>query len=87
MGEIARTDYPVSVFPNPAVNQLAVGGWQLAISNTEIYDAFGKLIFSQQQEANSQRLITIDVSDFAPGIYFIRMGDGKNFHQAKFVKM
>jgi len=50
---------------------LAISSWQLAIERIEICNALGQKVFSQKSEAGSQRLITIDVSELKPGIYFL----------------
>lgn len=52
----------------------------------EVYDVLGNLIISRQLKAKSQKQIAFDVSHLVSGVYFLRISDGKNFRQAKFVK-
>jgi hypothetical protein len=76
----------IIMYPNPAKNQLAIGNKQLAIKNVQIYNMHGQCVFIRNPESGAQHKITIDISDFVSGIYFIRLYDGKNIRTAKFVK-
>ncbi|HLG33332.1 MAG TPA: T9SS type A sorting domain-containing protein, partial [Bacteroidia bacterium] len=75
----------IKVFPNPAGNQLAVISWQLAISEIEIFDAFGRQVFSQRLTTNDKQK-AIDVSGFVRGVYFARVQTEKGIRTAMFVK-
>lgn len=59
----------LSVYPNPAGNQMAVGNVQLANGVIEIYDLFGRKVF--MQITKSEKQIAVDVSAFANGIYML----------------
>lgn len=69
---------PVSVFPNPAVNELQLSE---TVSRVVVYDAAGKEILST---INTDH---VDVSALAPGIYVIElMDDNGILSHSKFVK-
>ena len=67
----------VNVYPNPATDQVAVYGLQVAISNIELFDAFGKQVLVQAQTSNHKPQ-TINVSYLNPGIYFLRVTDSES---------
>ena len=75
----------VFVYPNPAGNELRIQSAELKIESVEIYDVIGDKMFSRHPAVGSQQL-SIDVSEFTPGIYFVKVkGEGKE-HITKFVK-
>lgn len=61
----------LQIFPNPATNQIEVRNPKSEIRNIEIYNIMGKKIFSEPETSN-QKLVTLDVSNLSPGIYFVR---------------
>jgi hypothetical protein len=79
MEEITETS--ISIFPNPAITELRIKNEELKIERIEIYDVFGKKLFSQISGLTSQ--ISIDVSHLPPGIYFVTI---TNSEQQKFTK-
>ncbi|HLG35058.1 MAG TPA: ThuA domain-containing protein [Bacteroidia bacterium] len=83
---ILPRDEAISIYPNPVKNKLAIGNKQRPIVRVEIIDLLGQKIYSAKPETRSQKSTIIDVSHLASGIYFIRLSDGKNMQQAKFVK-
>jgi len=74
------------LYPNPAENQLAVSKRQLAITKIDIYDALGRHVYSRKPEASSKQQIAIDVSDLAPGIYFLKIISGNSSAMKKVIK-
>jgi hypothetical protein len=68
----------VSIYPNPAVNQLSI---QNEIPNTaySIYNAQGKVMLNTTSNS-------INVQDFPVGNYFIRMQLEQNFKTISFIK-
>lgn len=72
----------ISIFPNPASDQLFVNctgsGYTL-----EITDAAGKLVVSQKVNTPQQ---VIDLSAFNSGVYFIRCSDAEKVIVRRFVK-
>jgi hypothetical protein len=86
--EEANTEL-VSVFPNPARDELSFTSYTLLEkAEIEIYDAIGQRVFLQLQILNLKPQTTLDVSSLPSGIYFVKITDAKgNKTAAKFVKM
>ncbi len=61
----------VYVYPNPATNFITVNGIAQAEYPVEIYSSFGLLLVSTTTSANAK----IDVSSFAAGLYFVKVGN------------
>ena len=72
----------VSVFPNPATENITLEFYNPHFENQSVYifDATGKLI-SEHQNINTEKL-KMDVSEWKRGLYFIKTIDGAG--QAKF---
>ena len=61
----------LKLFPNPTTGLITIDYPGLFISNINIFDVSGKLIFSDEQvNANAKN---IDISSFSNGIYFIQI--------------
>lgn len=74
----------ISVYPNPAVTQLSVIGYLFSENSAvEIYDVHGKRIFSQQVKVNTRQPLTIDVSAWMQGMYFVTVTAGNNVFTEK----
>ena len=60
-----------SIYPNPTSNKLTVdlGDLNGVITTIKLYDASSKLIFKQESTSSQ----TIDVSEFAKGIYLLEL--------------
>lgn len=72
---------PVSVYPNPSSNKLLIETQkEIKIS---IYDAAGKLILDERSINENYNL---DVSNYAKGLYFLRVSDSKISQTIKFIK-
>jgi hypothetical protein len=56
------------VFPNPASSRITIENTRNA--KIELYDFTGKILFNGQSTSSS---LNIDISGFAPGIYFLRI--------------
>jgi hypothetical protein len=63
----------MSIYPNPTDGLTKIEFTQLLHLNTEIQivDGFGRVIKSLQMENNHSEYLTIDVSEWDPGIYFV----------------
>ena len=75
----------ISISPNPAANQLAIGSRQQAIEGVEIYNVLGEKLNIGQLTANNNQL-TLDVSKLNSGIYFVNVKTKEGIRTAKFVK-
>jgi hypothetical protein len=63
----------IAIHPNPATDYITISNAEMSLKNYSIYNAIGKLILK-----NSFNKITeneIDISDFEPGLYIIRVVD------------
>jgi photosystem II stability/assembly factor-like uncharacterized protein len=77
-------DNTIRIYPNPANGELKITGLG-ENANIEIYGQQGELIHSNQNIPNNY--ITLDISNFAKGIYFVKVNNGQgNFRGGKFVK-
>ena len=72
----------LSVFPNPAVNQLTVTS-EKTLNNVELLDALGRTVLTQTSNANRFQL---DLSQIPSGIYLLRATDGERMFTQKVVK-
>lgn len=82
----------LSVFPNPIHGELSLlADWEPGERTVLIFDAAGKLVKQVEDVANAgQDMLTIDVGNLLPGVYFVKIlaGNGQRFLlQDKFVKM
>ena len=79
----------LSVFPNPASDRLNVSFVTDEVSSIEckILDMTGKLLYSKHIESDGGLIEeSVNVSDFATGIYFLRIETAKGTTIEKFVK-
>lgn len=79
-------DNSISIFPNPTGKELRIKNAKLRIESIDIYDAFGKLVYSQKPKASSQPSAAIDLSTLENGIYFVRLKTDRGNSVTKFVK-
>ena len=70
----------LSVYPNPATNLLNISSSQ-AIKEVEIIDAVGRFMYHGKYHSGK---VTLDVSSWGPGSYFVRVNNGET---VKFVKL
>ena len=65
VGELSQS---LKVYPNPAGEYLYVEG---GMTSLEVYNALGQRLLSQQVTGHAK----IDLSDYTPGIYFLRVSN------------
>ncbi|MBK5286557.1 MAG: T9SS type A sorting domain-containing protein [Bacteroidia bacterium] len=76
----------LSIYPNPATNEIRIQNSAFRIKNVEVFDALGEKHNSSFNILNSE--FTIDVSSLRSGIYFITLTDETgNRVVSKVVKM
>lgn len=63
----------VLVFPNPANNELFIKLTNESFTSLEIINDCGQLVFSSSEKPNAQKIIPIETSSFASGVYAIRI--------------
>ena len=73
----------IKVYPNPVLNELTIeidGNNQR--QNFEILNAIGEVVF----KGNFVEKTIVQTSNFAPGMYLIKLENGKPFEFKKFIK-
>ena len=58
----------VEIFPNPAKEKVVLKS-EFKIMSVQLFNSFGNLVFTSKQNDFS---ITLNISDLAPGIYFVK---------------
>ena len=71
-----------NLYPNPANDNLYIDA-KVKINEVVIYDVYGR---SQQSTVNSQQSLSIDVSNFNSGIYFVKIVTDNGEVVKRFVK-
>ena len=74
----------LTISPNPATNELRIHNTEFKIENIEILNATGELTFTQQASDDVQK--TVDISQFPPGIYLVRLKTDNGIHWTRFIK-
>ena len=65
---------PLSLYPNPSQNFIYIEGTSEALSSVQIFNVLGQEIpFGSIQ--NNQNKLTIDISSFGSGIYFLKTNE------------
>ncbi len=68
-------DETISIYPNPTANLVNIELETSVDASVSVYNYAGLQMINKKIEGN---LLTIDASDFVPGVYFLRvMNDGK----------
>ena len=68
----------VKVFPNPVYDRFELD-WKDVIYDLNIYDMYGKLVYSSKNNAT----ITLDVEDWSSGIYILELKDVSSWRTVK----
>ena len=93
--DLSGYEFPrITISPNPATNEITVQSSQFKIESVEVYDVVGKkcqslVVSSQlsaQQLTTDYEPLTLDISQLAPGLYFVKMKTKEGARAAKFVK-
>jgi hypothetical protein len=77
---------PIHIYPNPASNKLTINLSQLKnLQNTSvsIYDIQGKLLL---QQSITQPQTELTITQFAKGVYIVKVNNDKDTLISKFVK-
>jgi uncharacterized repeat protein (TIGR02543 family) len=72
----------ISIYPNPAKNRIYISS-NTIIDEILVYNIFGKIVHKSSKSDNS---LTIDISDYAKGIYVVRVFTDGNSQTKKIVK-
>ncbi len=73
----------VSVYPNPAVNNLTFKSSNNEIGSFEIYNTRGQLLINTEGNLSDT---TIDISTLDKGVYMLKVSNNNNYQTFKFIK-
>jgi len=78
----------ILVYPNPVQGKLTVGNINQPVESVSIFNAMGERVsfLLSPNSTNTNGDLMIDVPDFLPGIYFLRINTGDKIYQSKFIK-
>jgi len=82
--ESINNDNAFTIFPNPAQNILSLNFNNQYLSNAivQIADIQGRILYKSQIQANNE-ILTIPLSKFSKGIYFIRLMNDNRLNSVK----
>ena len=84
INEMGET-YNISLYPNPAQNQITISSENIAINKLEIFDITGKLVFkpSLREATATWQSQSVNIENLQKGVYFIKIN---NTETLKFIK-
>ncbi len=76
----------VLVYPNPSDGKfsVAITNYELGITNVEVYNILGEIVYSSSSVGHSQ--LSIDISNMPAGVYSLKITTGKGVQYQKLVK-
>jgi hypothetical protein len=66
-----------NVYPNPASTDVLIEASNAAITDLQIYDLMGQLVWKQNV---TDAQVSVSVADFTPGTYMVRVQIGEGFY-------
>lgn len=76
VAEVARENQ-FSVYPNPAANLINIEGAKAGMFSAELFNVLGERVnYRTVKQSNS---LSIDVSEFSKGVYFLQITDENNY--------
>ena len=85
INEIESYKNKISLMPNPARDELRIMSDELRIKNIEVCDVLNNVVLVEGAEA-IEKNIKINVSNFAKGVYFVKVFGDKGIAIKKFIK-
>lgn len=85
INEIESYKNKIKLMPNPAKDELRIMSDESGIKKIEVCDVLNNVMLAESAEAK-EKSITINVSNFASGTYFIKVFSNKGIAVKKFVK-
>jgi hypothetical protein len=91
ISEISTMDENISIYPNPAVNELfiSINAEIKGIVDLKIFNINGQMVYNNQLHLSTgkEELIKLNIQDFKKAIYFMMITSGKNtIFKGRFVK-
>lgn len=83
-----KTQSQLLVYPNPSTSKLTINLESKNFNNNvwvSIYSSNGQEVYNSEFKSNAQN-IEVNTSNFAEGIYFIKVSDKAKSYTAKFIK-
>jgi hypothetical protein len=74
-----------AIYPNPATNAITVGSKEFEVNKVEILNFLGQTVLSQNENLKQDE-IRIDISQFKPGNYILKITADNEVFAQKFVK-
>ena len=75
----------ISVYPNPAKEELTVNGFRFPAGKIEFYNVLGELVFSKDRVGNSKEE-KFDLAGIPSGMYFVKVVTEKGTETLKVVR-
>lgn len=70
----AQLDENINLFPNPASQSITIQiRGNIVLSNVNIYDLSGKLLFRKSLSGNYQANLNLDIDTLSTGVYFLEL--------------
>lgn len=69
------------LYPNPTENELKISEFRMRIEKIEIVNELGEIVFEKKNIFSNS--VSVDVSNLAAGIYFVKISDDKNVTSIK----
>ena len=86
IGERSRSNV-MSLFPNPANDQITIEFTSALNTVLEIKNIFGQTLYNETiKSIPAKQSKSIDISAFSKGVYFIRINSGETVISSKFIK-
>ncbi|NCA84493.1 MAG: DUF1566 domain-containing protein [Clostridia bacterium] len=86
INDLKLNENNLNIYPSPATDNITVemGETKASTSSLQIVNILGEVIYSESEDFSTR--ITIDVSEFNPGIYFVILQNEGNVSSRKFIK-
>ena len=80
-----ETQYNLSVYPNPAVNETFVTLESAGLNEVAVYDMQGRMVSTMNCIANAGEQVRISTETLTSGVYFVRVSNDSAVRTAKLV--